>query len=308
MIYSFFDVGPDARKGLGTYIILDHIVRAARAGLPYVYLGYWVEGSTRMAYKTSFRPLERLGRDGWRRMDEMRAGEREESIRRCFRAAATPQPPPDRRLALIARRRCAERPASRRPRSAANSAALEHALGVSGDRPERGLAEQLADLVEPQPRSRECCRASRSRLPSISRPPSSGMTRTGDRAAKRRQAPRRGDASASGRVPAASPTAPRRSGTLACAPVMSPGERPTSRLNASRPRAWPNAPTSRPPRAASDNAACRRAVATCAATAAMPKRNSGRVRSAATRTVRHRSTSSTERGAHAGLRAAPTRR
>jgi arginine-tRNA-protein transferase len=70
MIYSFFDVGPDARKGLGTYIILDHIVRAARAGLPYVYLGYWVEGSNRMAYKTSFRPLERLGRDGWRRMDE----------------------------------------------------------------------------------------------------------------------------------------------------------------------------------------------------------------------------------------------
>jgi arginine-tRNA-protein transferase len=70
MIYSFFDVGPDARKGLGTYIILDHIIRAARAGLPYVYLGYWVEGSTRMAYKTAFRPLERLGRDGWRRMEE----------------------------------------------------------------------------------------------------------------------------------------------------------------------------------------------------------------------------------------------
>jgi arginine-tRNA-protein transferase len=69
MIYSFFDVGSDSRKGLGTYIILDHIVRAARAGLPYVYLGYWVEGSTRMAYKTSFRPLERLGRDGWRPMD-----------------------------------------------------------------------------------------------------------------------------------------------------------------------------------------------------------------------------------------------
>jgi arginine-tRNA-protein transferase len=34
MIYSFFDVGPGARKGLGTYIILDHIVRAARAGCP----------------------------------------------------------------------------------------------------------------------------------------------------------------------------------------------------------------------------------------------------------------------------------
>jgi arginine-tRNA-protein transferase len=69
MIYSFFDVGPGARKGLGTFIILDHIVRAARAGLPYVYLGYWVEGSSRMAYKTGFKPLERLGRDGWRRFD-----------------------------------------------------------------------------------------------------------------------------------------------------------------------------------------------------------------------------------------------
>jgi leucyl-tRNA---protein transferase len=73
MIYSFFDVGPDARKGLGTFIILDHIIRAARASLPYVYLGYWVEGSTRMAYKTGFRPLERLGRDGWRRTDEAEA-------------------------------------------------------------------------------------------------------------------------------------------------------------------------------------------------------------------------------------------
>ncbi len=70
MIYSFFDVGAVARKGLGTFIILDHIIRAARGGLPYVYLGYWVDGSPRMAYKTSFKPLEKLGRDGWRRMGE----------------------------------------------------------------------------------------------------------------------------------------------------------------------------------------------------------------------------------------------
>nr|WP_294167579.1 arginyltransferase [uncultured Sphingomonas sp.] len=69
MIYSFYDVGPDARKGLGTYIILDHIVRAARAGLPYVYLGYWVEGSARMAYKVGFKPMERLGREGWKPLD-----------------------------------------------------------------------------------------------------------------------------------------------------------------------------------------------------------------------------------------------
>jgi arginine-tRNA-protein transferase len=73
MIYSFFDVGDGARKGLGTYIILDHIVRAARSALPYVYLGYWVEGSDRMAYKTNFKPMERLGRDGWQPFGAPRA-------------------------------------------------------------------------------------------------------------------------------------------------------------------------------------------------------------------------------------------
>jgi arginine-tRNA-protein transferase len=69
MIYSFFEPDSEARSGLGTYIILDHIVRAGRAGLPYVYLGYWVEDSRRMAYKAKFRPLERLGPDGWRRFE-----------------------------------------------------------------------------------------------------------------------------------------------------------------------------------------------------------------------------------------------
>ena len=69
MIYSFFEPYDDKRPGLGTYIILDHIVRAARAGLPYVYLGYWVESSKRMAYKAKFRPLERLGPDGWRKFE-----------------------------------------------------------------------------------------------------------------------------------------------------------------------------------------------------------------------------------------------
>jgi arginine-tRNA-protein transferase len=69
MIYSFFEPDDEKRPGLGTYIILDHIVRAARAGLPYVYLGYWVESSRRMAYKAKFRPLERLGPDGWRKFE-----------------------------------------------------------------------------------------------------------------------------------------------------------------------------------------------------------------------------------------------
>lgn len=69
MIYSFFEPDHAERSGLGTFIILDHIVRAGRAGLPYVYLGYWVEESKRMAYKARFRPLEKLGPGGWRRFD-----------------------------------------------------------------------------------------------------------------------------------------------------------------------------------------------------------------------------------------------
>lgn len=65
MIYSFYDPEHDTRTGLGNYIILDHIRRAAEAGLPYVYLGYWVHGSVRMQYKIRYRPLERLGPNGW---------------------------------------------------------------------------------------------------------------------------------------------------------------------------------------------------------------------------------------------------
>lgn len=69
MIYSFYDPDHAERTGLGNFIILDHIMRAAETGLPYVYLGYWVEGSPRMQYKVRYRPLERLTREGWMRMD-----------------------------------------------------------------------------------------------------------------------------------------------------------------------------------------------------------------------------------------------
>jgi arginine-tRNA-protein transferase len=44
---------------------MDHIMRARAAGLPFVYLGYWVEGAARMQYKTRYRPLEKLSPDGW---------------------------------------------------------------------------------------------------------------------------------------------------------------------------------------------------------------------------------------------------
>ena len=68
MVYSFFD--PDAGdRSLGTFIILDHIARARRLGLPYVYLGYWVKGSKKMDYKGRFLPQERLSGNGWTRVE-----------------------------------------------------------------------------------------------------------------------------------------------------------------------------------------------------------------------------------------------
>jgi leucyl-tRNA---protein transferase len=64
MVYSFYD--PDHRaRSLGTFMILDHIARAKKMGLPYVYLGYWVAGSPKMDYKRRFLPQERLGHEGW---------------------------------------------------------------------------------------------------------------------------------------------------------------------------------------------------------------------------------------------------
>ena len=68
MIYSFYEPEHTTREGLGNYIILDHIERAKDMGMPFVYLGYWVEGSARMQYKVRYRPMERLGRNGWERI------------------------------------------------------------------------------------------------------------------------------------------------------------------------------------------------------------------------------------------------
>ncbi len=67
MVYSFYDPDHQAR-GLGTYMILDHIRRAKAMGLPYLYLGYWVEGSKKMGYKARFTPQERLSAHGWVRV------------------------------------------------------------------------------------------------------------------------------------------------------------------------------------------------------------------------------------------------
>ncbi|MEA2975764.1 MAG: leucyl-tRNA---protein transferase [Alphaproteobacteria bacterium] len=67
MVYSFFDPDENERS-LGTFMILDHIARARRMGLDYVYLGYWVRGSRKMDYKGRFLPQERLMSAGWTRV------------------------------------------------------------------------------------------------------------------------------------------------------------------------------------------------------------------------------------------------
>jgi len=69
MIYSFYDPDSVTRRGLGSFIILDHIMRAGDAGLPYVYLGYWIDDCDRMAYKKSYRPAEALISGIWKRME-----------------------------------------------------------------------------------------------------------------------------------------------------------------------------------------------------------------------------------------------
>jgi leucyl-tRNA---protein transferase len=63
-VYSFFDPAEGARSP-GTAVILALIAEARQRALPYVYLGYWIGESRKMAYKTRFRPLEALTTQGW---------------------------------------------------------------------------------------------------------------------------------------------------------------------------------------------------------------------------------------------------
>lgn len=74
LVYSFFDPHI-ARDSPGSFIILDHVVQAGHQRLPYLYLGYWVQGSEKMDYKANFSPLEILSTSGWRLISARDLGE-----------------------------------------------------------------------------------------------------------------------------------------------------------------------------------------------------------------------------------------
>jgi len=63
-VYSFFDPARE-RASLGTWSILWLVEECRRLGLPYVYLGYWIAESAKMAYKARFPALERLTDGSW---------------------------------------------------------------------------------------------------------------------------------------------------------------------------------------------------------------------------------------------------
>jgi arginine-tRNA-protein transferase len=68
-VYSFYEPAEE-RRSLGTFTVLWLVGRARALGLPYVYLGYWVPESRKMAYKARFRPSEVLTGGVWRVLED----------------------------------------------------------------------------------------------------------------------------------------------------------------------------------------------------------------------------------------------
>jgi arginine-tRNA-protein transferase len=63
-VYTFYDPSR-GKQSLGTWSILWLVEECRRQGLPFIYLGYWIEESPKMAYKARFPALERLTDGGW---------------------------------------------------------------------------------------------------------------------------------------------------------------------------------------------------------------------------------------------------
>ncbi|MBI3480164.1 MAG: arginyltransferase [Nitrosomonadales bacterium] len=67
-VYTFYD--PDLpRARLGVYNVLWQINLCRKLELDFVYLGYWIKNSRKMAYKTEYRPAQGLLEGTWRFLD-----------------------------------------------------------------------------------------------------------------------------------------------------------------------------------------------------------------------------------------------
>ena len=63
-VYSFYEPAR-VKDSPGSYMILRLLGEARARALPYLYLGYWIDGCDKMDYKARFRPLEVHGPEGW---------------------------------------------------------------------------------------------------------------------------------------------------------------------------------------------------------------------------------------------------
>ncbi len=68
-VYTFYEPAL-ARRSLGTFGVLTEIRLAREMGLPYLYLGYWIAASAKMAYKRGYRPLESFAEGHWQPLEE----------------------------------------------------------------------------------------------------------------------------------------------------------------------------------------------------------------------------------------------
>ncbi len=66
-VYTFYE--PEIGASYGTYGVLWQIEQTRQLGLRHVYLGYWIEHSRKMAYKTQFQPCEVLVDGTWRALE-----------------------------------------------------------------------------------------------------------------------------------------------------------------------------------------------------------------------------------------------
>ena len=70
-VYTFYEPNV-AQASYGTYNVLWQIARCLELQLDYLYLGYWVKGSDKMAYKARFRPLQGFVQGKWQELPGLR--------------------------------------------------------------------------------------------------------------------------------------------------------------------------------------------------------------------------------------------